>query len=85
MDPIFEHPVFDSASEKVKRVIRQLEKPQETLEKSLYTCFKCWSNKIFSIAKQFRSADEGTTVLNECRDCHNKWRDCLCDRYLIKI
>ena len=27
MDPIFEHPVFDSAREKVKRAIRQLEKP----------------------------------------------------------
>ena len=26
MDPIFEHPVFDSARNKVKRVMRQLEK-----------------------------------------------------------
>ena len=64
IDPIFEYLVFDSASEKVKRVKRQLEKPQETLENSLYTCFKCGSNKIFSIAKQVRSADEGTTVSN---------------------
>ena len=32
MDPIFEHPVFDSAGEKMKRFIRQLEKPQEALE-----------------------------------------------------
>ena len=31
MDRIFEHPVFDSAREKVKRVIRQLEKPQEDI------------------------------------------------------
>ena len=51
MDPIFERPVFDSAREKVKRIIRQL-------ENSLYTCFKCESNKIFSIAKQVRSGDE---------------------------
>ena len=58
MDPIFEHPVFDSAREKVKRVTRQLEKPREALENSLYTCFKCESNKIFSIAKQVRSGDE---------------------------
>ena len=73
MDPIFEHPVFDSTREKLKLVIRQLEKPQEeALENSLYTCFKCRSNKIFSIV---RSADEGTTVFNECRDCHSKWRD----------
>ena len=40
MDPIFEHPVFDSARERVKCVIRQLVKPEETFEKSLYTCFK---------------------------------------------
>ena len=35
MDQIFEHPVFDSAKEKMKRVIRQLEKPQEVFENSL--------------------------------------------------
>ena len=75
MHPIFQHPVFDSAREKVNRVIKQLEKPQEALEDLLYTCFKFGSNKIFSIAKQVRSADEGTSVFNECRDCHNKWRD----------
>ena len=75
MDPIFEHPVFDLSKEKKKRVIRQLKKPQETFENSLYTCFKCGSNNVFSIAKQVRSADEGTSVFNQCRDCHNKWRD----------
>ena len=75
MDPIFEHPVFDSAREKMKRFIGQLEKSQEALENSLYTCFKCESNNVFSVAKQVRSADEGTAVFNECCDCHNKWRD----------
>ena len=85
MDPIFEHPIFHSAREKVKHVMRQLEKPQSVRQNSLYTCFKCGSIKIFSIAKQVRSADEGMTVFNEGRDCHNKWMDCLCDRYLIKI
>ena len=75
MDPIFEHPGFDSAREKVKRVIRQLEKPREILESLLYTCFKCGDIKIFSIAKQIRSADEGVTVFKECLGCHNKWRD----------
>ena len=85
MDPIFEHPIFDSTREKMKRVIRQFEKPQEAFENSLYTCFKCGSNKIFFIAKQARSADEEMTVFNECRSCYNKWRDLLCDRYLIKI
>ena len=37
MDPVFEHPVLDSAGEKMKRFIRQVEKSQETLENSLYT------------------------------------------------
>ena len=75
MDPIFEHPAFDSAREKMKRVISQLEKPQEGLENLLHTCFKCGGSKIFSIEKQVWSADEGTTVFNECRDCNNKCRD----------
>ena len=85
VDPTFEYPVFDLAREKLKRVIRQLKKPQEALEKSLYICFKCGSNKIFSIAKRFRSADEGMSIFSKCRDCHNKWRNWLCDWYLIKI
>ena len=75
MDPIFKHPVFDSAREKVKHSMRQLGKPPEALENSLYTCFKCGSNKIFSIAKPVRSADEETTVFNKCQECQNKWRD----------
>ena len=82
MDPIFEHAVFDSARENMKHFIRPFEKLQEALENSLYTCFKCGSSNVFSIAKQVRSADKETSVFNketsvfnECRDCHNKWRD----------
>ena len=75
MDPIFEHPVFDLARENLKRFIRQLARLHETLENSLYACFKSVSNNVFSIAKQARSADEGMSVFNECRGCHNKWRD----------
>ena len=66
MDPISEHPVFDSAREKLKRVIRQPGKSQKAFESSLYTCFKCGSNNVFSIVKQVRSADEDTSVFNEC-------------------
>ena len=61
--------------ETMKDFIRHLQKSQEPIENSLYTCFKCGSDNIFSIEKQVRSADEGTSVFNECRDCHNKWRD----------
>ena len=75
MDPIFEHRVFDSVRKKMKLFIRQLEKSQEAFENSLYTCFKCDSNNIFSVSKQVRPADEGTSVFNECRDCHSKWRN----------
>ena len=75
MDPIFEHPIFDLARDKMKCFIRQFEKSQEAFENSLYTCFKCGSNNIFSVAKQVRSADEGTSVFIECCECHNKWRD----------
>ena len=32
MDPSFKHPVFDSAREKMKHFIRQLEKSRETLK-----------------------------------------------------
>ena len=70
-----EHLVVDSARDKMKLLIRQLEKSQEAFENLLYTCFKCGDNNIFSVAKQVRSADEGTSVFNECCDCHNKWRD----------
>ena len=72
MDPIFEYPVFDSARNKVKRVMRQLEKACKTFQNSLYTCFKCGGNNVFSIAKQVRSSDEGTSVFSECRGSHNK-------------
>ena len=75
MDSIFEHRVFDSAREKMKCFIRQLEKSQGDFENSLYTRFKCGSNNVLSVAKQVRSADEGTFVFNKCRECHNKWRD----------
>ena len=37
MDPIFEYTVFDSAREKIKRVIRQLEIPPKALENLLCT------------------------------------------------
>ena len=64
MDPIFEHPDFDSTTEKTKHFARQLEKSEEAFENLLYTCLKCGSNNIYSIAKQVRSADEGKSVFS---------------------
>ena len=72
MGPIFEHSVYDSARERVKCIIKQLEKPQEAPENSLQICLKCGGNNLFSSAKQVRSTDEGTSVFKECCDCHNK-------------
>ena len=60
---------------RVKCVIKKLEKPQETFKNSLYTCFKCERNNVFSAEKQLRSANGGTSVFREYRDCHNKWRN----------
>ena len=74
MDPNFEHPVFDSAKEKFQRAMEQLNKKQETFDNWLYSCFKCGSNNVLSVAKQVRPADEGTSVFNKCLLCHNKWR-----------
>ena len=70
MDPIFEYPISYSCRERVKFVARLQEKPAQTFSDSMYTCFICGSNNVFSVVKQVRSADEGKTVFNECRDCH---------------
>ena len=70
MDPIFEQPISYFSRERVKFVVRLQEKPPQTFSESIYTCFICGSNNVFSVAKQVRSADEGKTVFNECRDCH---------------
>ena len=51
MDPIFEHPLFDSAKEKGKRTMEQLKKQQEAFDNLLYVCFKCGCNNVFSEAK----------------------------------
>ena len=45
MDPIFEHPVFDSAREKMKRFIRQIEKSKKPLK----TCCTLVSNVVGAI------------------------------------
>ena len=47
MDPIFEHLVSDSAREKVKLVIRQLEEQLESLENSLYTVSNVGETRYF--------------------------------------
>ena len=52
MDPIFEHPIFDSAGEKMKRFISQLEKSQETFENLLYTVVhQMWEQQCFLYCK----------------------------------
>ena len=56
MDPIFEHPAFDSARERIKCV--KLKKHKKHLK---IRCILVLSVKVtmyFSVAKQVRSADE---------------------------
>ena len=55
---------------KLGNVIHQLENTPETFSNSLYICFKCGKNNIYSSGKQVSPADEGTTVFNKCSDCH---------------
>ena len=48
MDPSFEQPVFNTVRKKMKRVIRQLEKPQEALETwEQQDIFRCKTAQIF--------------------------------------
>ena len=73
MDPIFEHPVFDSARERIKRV--KLKKHKKHLKIRCIHVLSVEVSMYFSVAKQVRFADEGSSVFNKCRDSHNKWRD----------
>ena len=47
MDPIFEHPVVESAREKIKRFIKQLEKLQQNLGKLVVHLFQMWWQQCF--------------------------------------
>ena len=74
MEKDFLNPVFDEAREQVKRAFEQMTSPElVSSRQSLYTCFKCGSKNIASVAKQVRSSDEGTSVFNTCKKCGNKW------------
>ena len=72
----FDHPVFDDARARERRFFAQLSRPRAAAsEQDFYTCFKCGSKNVFSLSKQVRAGDEGTSVFNECLSCGNKWRD----------
>ena len=57
MDPIFEHPVFDSAREKMKRFIRQHEKSQEAFE------IRCTLVSNVGAARYFPSQNRSTLLM----------------------
>ena len=59
--PFFNILFLIQRGKRVKCVIKKLEKPQETFKNSLYTCFKCERNNVFSAEKQLRSANGGTS------------------------
>ena len=75
MYSIFDHLVFDSAKKKGEMCNKSTWKTTRKIWKLVVRCFKCGSNNVFSIANQVRSADEGTSAFNECREFHNKWWD----------
>ena len=73
---VFQNPIFDSARARVAAVFELMTKPSPvSSEQLLYTCHKCGSKNVTSLAKQVRSCDEGTSVFNNCNNCGNKWRD----------
>lgn len=45
------------------------------VEKGLYTCGRCKSEKTFSRQVQTRSADEGMTSIIQCANCGKVWRE----------
>jgi DNA-directed RNA polymerase subunit M/transcription elongation factor TFIIS len=48
------------------------EKPVEVVEGFL-TCRKCKSNKVLSLTRQCRAADEPTSVFAQCTNCKSRW------------
>ena len=73
-DP-FDNKVFDAARVAAKVAFELMKMHVPTSEQTLYMCHKCGSKNISSVARQVRSADEGTSVFNSCRDCGKKRRD----------
>lgn len=63
---------FDSVRSKIVEHDEYLVKPFDVVE-GVAQCGKCGSKKTWSIAKQMRSGDEGTSTISRCVECGNHW------------
>lgn len=63
---------FDSIRSKIIEHDEYLVKPFDVVE-GVAQCGKCGSKKTWSIAKQMRSGDEGTSTISRCVECGNHW------------
>jgi DNA-directed RNA polymerase subunit M/transcription elongation factor TFIIS len=66
------HPGFDDIRKQQEEQDEFITNPFEVVEGAV-EC-KCGSKRVYSYARQVRSADEGTSVFAVCCECGNKWR-----------
>jgi DNA-directed RNA polymerase subunit M/transcription elongation factor TFIIS len=63
---------YDSVRSKIVEHDEYLVKPFDVVE-GVAQCGKCGSKKTWSVAKQMRSGDEGTSTISRCVECGNHW------------
>jgi DNA-directed RNA polymerase subunit M/transcription elongation factor TFIIS len=68
----WENPIYDSVSSKIQEHDEYIVKPFDVVE-GVAQCGKCGSKKTWSIAKQMRSGDEGTSTISRCVECGHHW------------
>lgn len=68
----WDSPVYKKVASRMAEHDEFLVNPVEVVE-GVSKCEKCGSMKTYSIAKQVRSSDEGTSVFCRCSVCGNRW------------
>jgi DNA-directed RNA polymerase subunit M/transcription elongation factor TFIIS len=63
---------YDEIALTIEEFDNYLIKPFEVME-GVKQCVKCNSKKTWSIPKQIRSGDEGTSVISRCSECEYQW------------
>jgi DNA-directed RNA polymerase subunit M/transcription elongation factor TFIIS len=70
---LWNNPIYDNIKNQIEEVNEFIINPF-VIEEGAIQCFKCKSKRVFSFAKQTRSADEPTSVFSECAECKHKWK-----------
>lgn len=66
------HPMFDVYRHQEKEYDETMRMPMDVAE-GVVQCLKCSSFKVYCIPFQTRSADEATSTLAQCTQCHTQW------------